>query len=114
MAGFLEEIDHLLYRADVLAFSHFGALRGLLAILENKTDAEMMHIDVQNGEAFLFVREFNQDGRPKFLRQTLSEHVYTTLSVERIKVPAKFEETAAIGRTRFSNAARDRRSDGKV
>ena len=73
--GFLTEISDLLDRADVLAFSHFGAIRALVANVLNLTDHEMMTLDVPNGRAFLFARTFDHEGKPSFTRQPLPEHV---------------------------------------
>jgi len=55
--GFIEEVGDLLDRADVLAFSHFGAIRALVANLIGLTDAQMMTLDVPNGGAFLVVQQ---------------------------------------------------------
>ena len=73
--GFLAEIGDLLDRADVLAFSHFGAIRALVANLLDLSDAQMMTLDVPNGGAFLFARTTGADGKPVFTRQTLPDHV---------------------------------------
>jgi len=108
VAGFLQGIDSLLYRADVLAFSHFGAIRGLLAILRGLTDTEMMKADVPNGGAFLFSREFDKTGKAAVVEQTLPAHVLPK-SAERAKVPAKLEARAEVGRVRYLDAMRDRR-----
>ena len=73
--GFLAEVEPLLYRADVLAFSHFGAIRALVANLVGLTDAEMMSLDVPNGGAFLFERIVDGDGTTSFRRGDLPDHV---------------------------------------
>jgi broad specificity phosphatase PhoE len=75
VAGFIEEITDLLGRADILAFTHYGAIRALIADLIGLTDAQMMTLDVPNGGAFLFERTFHADGKSTFTRQTLPHHV---------------------------------------
>jgi broad specificity phosphatase PhoE len=72
--SFLKEVNAMLYRADVLAFSHFGTIRALLADLLNMTDTEMMKLDVANGEVFLLERSFD-GGTPHFSRKVLPPHV---------------------------------------
>jgi broad specificity phosphatase PhoE len=73
--GFLTEIDGLLERADVLAFSHYGAIRALIASLLRLSDAEMMTLDVPNGGAFLFARTLDAHGVSAFIQQSLPDHV---------------------------------------
>ena len=73
--GFLDEIEHLLDRADVLAFSHFGAIRALVANLLDLGDAEMMAYDVPNGEAHAFQRTVAADGSSSFAKLDLPDHV---------------------------------------
>ena len=73
--GFLQEVDSVLYRADVLAFSHFGTIRALIANLLELSDADMMKFDVQNGAAFLFERSFDHAGKPRFSQKELQPHV---------------------------------------
>ncbi|HEX4197438.1 MAG TPA: histidine phosphatase family protein [Caulobacteraceae bacterium] len=73
--GFLAAVADLLDRADVLAFSHFGAIRALVANLVNLSDAEMMSLAVPNGGAFLFERRFDAAGAARFTQGTLPDHV---------------------------------------
>jgi len=73
--GFLREIDSVLYRADVIAFSHFGTIRALVGNLLQLSDPDMMTFDVPNGAAFLFERRFGSDGKPYFSRENLKPHV---------------------------------------
>ena len=73
--GFLAEVDPLLHRADVLAFSHFGAIRALIADLLDLSDAEMMTRDVPNGGAFLFIRTLGADGTFSFRPGELPAHI---------------------------------------
>ena len=73
--GFLDEIGDLLDRADVLAFTHFGAIRALTANLIGLSDAEMMSMDVPNGGAFLFERTVDPSGAVHFARQALPDHI---------------------------------------
>jgi broad specificity phosphatase PhoE len=75
MREFIDEVEGLLNRADVLAFSHFGAIRALVADLIGLTDAQMMSLDVPNGGAFLFARTIGPDGRSSYSQQVLPEHV---------------------------------------
>jgi broad specificity phosphatase PhoE len=74
VTSFLKEVDAVLYRADILAFSHFGTIRALVADLLDITDTEMMKLDVLNGEVFLLERTFDA-GRPHFSRKALPPHV---------------------------------------
>ena len=60
--GFIREIEPILERADVLAFSHKGTVRSLLANLRGLSDEEMMQIDVSNGSVFVFNRTPTVDG----------------------------------------------------
>jgi broad specificity phosphatase PhoE len=71
--SFLAEIDGLLGRADVMAFSHFGTMRALIAEVLGLTDAEMMQLAVDNGKAFLFER--TSTGPSRFVQQTLPAHL---------------------------------------
>jgi broad specificity phosphatase PhoE len=66
---------HLLERADVLWFSHFGTMRAIIADLLRLSDADMMKIDVPNGRAFLFQRSIGEDGRSVWKEIALPEHV---------------------------------------
>jgi broad specificity phosphatase PhoE len=88
--GFLDEIDSVLYRADVVAFSHYGAIRALIANILNLTNDQMMELDVPNGRAFFFVRTFDPTGKQKFVQQPLPDHVLEK-TASHIKVPAGFE-----------------------
>lgn len=72
--GFLARAEDLLYRSDVLAFSHYGAIRALVANLLCLSDAEMMSLDVPNGAAFLFER-IQDGGKTRFERRPLADHV---------------------------------------
>lgn len=71
----MPEFDSLLFRADVLAFSHYGTMRALIANLLGLSDASMMTLDVPNGGAFLFHRALNARGRSVFTQQSLPDHV---------------------------------------
>ena len=71
----MPQFDHLLFRADVLAFSHYGTMRTLIANLLGLSDAAMMTLDVPNGGAFLFHRLLGADGRSVFAQQPLPDHV---------------------------------------
>lgn len=86
--GFLQDTADLLDRADVLAFSHFGAIRALIADLLDLTDDEMMKLDVPNGGAFLFERIFDGAGKPAFKRVPLPEHVLPKTAAQITPPPA--------------------------
>jgi broad specificity phosphatase PhoE len=73
--GFLDETAHLLDRADVLAFAHFGSIRALVANLLDLSDAEMMSYDVPNGQAHAFQRTIAADGSCSFAKLDLPDHV---------------------------------------
>jgi broad specificity phosphatase PhoE len=73
--AFIDEVEGLLNRADVLAFSHFGAIRALVADLLGLTDSQMMSLDVPNGGAFLFARSIGPDGTSSYRQQVLPAHV---------------------------------------
>lgn len=69
--AFMREVEPVLERADVLAFSHFGTLRALMADLMDLSDAEMMKLDVPNGAIFLFERLIGPDGAVSYVRSAL-------------------------------------------
>jgi broad specificity phosphatase PhoE len=75
MRAFQAEVEPILESADVLAFSHYGALRALIANLRGFTDAEMMSFDVPNGGVFLFERVAQPDGAYDYVEQTLPSPV---------------------------------------
>jgi broad specificity phosphatase PhoE len=59
--AFLDEIEPLLERSDVLAFTHEGALQALLANLRNAPTSKMM-ITIPNGAIYMFNRHVGADG----------------------------------------------------
>jgi bisphosphoglycerate-dependent phosphoglycerate mutase len=67
--------EHLLERADVLWFSHFGTMRAIIADLLRLPDVDMMTLDVPNGRAFLFQRTVDDDGQSIWRQLELPEHV---------------------------------------
>lgn len=67
--------EHLLERADVLWFSHFGTMRAIIADLLRLSDADMMTLQVPNGQAFLFQRSVDDDGSSLWKQVALPEHV---------------------------------------
>jgi broad specificity phosphatase PhoE len=73
--GFLGEVVAMLDRTDVLAFSHMGAMRALIAEVLGLSDADMMKRQIDNGAAFLFQRVFDAKGRPSFVELELPDHV---------------------------------------
>jgi len=73
--GLMTEFDSLLFRADVLAFSHFGTMRALIANLLELDDRAMMTLDVPNGGAFIFDRRLDDDGRSLFTQAPTPDHV---------------------------------------
>ncbi len=74
--AFIREVEPLLERADVLAFSHVGLLRALIANLRGQTDAEMMTLtDIPNGFAFLFHRVVGPNEVVTWEEETLPPHL---------------------------------------
>lgn len=73
--GFLREIAPVLDRADVLAFSHFGTIRAIVADLLSLSDTDMMKLDVPNGAAFQFDRSFDSDGSARFTEVKMEDHI---------------------------------------
>jgi broad specificity phosphatase PhoE len=67
--------EHLLERTDVLWFSHYGTMRAIIADLLRLSDADMMNIDVPNGQAFLFQRTVDDDGSSLWKQLELPQHV---------------------------------------
>jgi broad specificity phosphatase PhoE len=67
--------EHLLERADVLWFSHFGTMRAIIADLLRLSDADMMTTNVPNGQAFLFQRSVDDDGSSLWKQVPLPGHV---------------------------------------
>jgi 2,3-bisphosphoglycerate-dependent phosphoglycerate mutase len=101
VVGFMQEIESVLHRADVLAFSHFGTLRALIANLRNLSDAEMMKLDVPNGAASLFVRALDASGKSIYQEQALPTHVLpktaTLITLPRpMKFPANLSRTGLL------------------
>ncbi len=86
--GFLADIADLLGRADVLAFTHYGAIRALVANLTGLTDAQMMTLDVPNGGAFLFQRAVDAAGAATFTQTPLPEHVLPRTAAPITQPPA--------------------------
>lgn len=79
---FLAEMVALLDRADVLAFTHMGTTRALIAEILGLTDAAMMQRDVPNGQAFQFVRTFDAQGTAAFIEQPLPDHLLPKLAAD--------------------------------
>jgi broad specificity phosphatase PhoE len=73
--SFIDSVEHLLVRADLMFFSHFGTIRALIAELTNLSDAAMMTIDVPNGQAFQFVRVVDSHGQTRFVESELPDHI---------------------------------------
>jgi broad specificity phosphatase PhoE len=71
---FIRQIDAVLYRSDVIAFSHFGTIRALIADLLQLSDTDMMQRDVRNGAVFLFERSFVA-GKARFCQTELPGHI---------------------------------------
>ncbi|HEX3406992.1 MAG TPA: histidine phosphatase family protein, partial [Caulobacteraceae bacterium] len=86
--GFLAETIPVLDRADVLAFTHMGATRALIAELLGLTDAEMMTRPIDNGAAFLFERLLDTQGRSAFEERPLPAHVLPKLAAPIVQPPA--------------------------
>ena len=73
--AFIQLVEPLLPRADVLAFSHMGLMRALIAELEGLSDEDMMKTAVDNGRAFLFERAVASDGSSTYTQRELPAHV---------------------------------------
>jgi len=73
--AFIELIEPILPRADVLCFSHMGLMRALIAELLGLSDAAMMQTVVDNGRAFLFERSLSPDRHPLYSQQWLPDHL---------------------------------------
>lgn len=84
---FIAETDYILRRADVLAFSHFGTIRALVANLIGLSETEMMKLDVPNGAAFVFKRSDGVDGKSVFTREPLPADPVIRKKATRINVP---------------------------
>jgi len=69
MEAFIVEIEPLLERADVLAFSHEGSLQALLANLRGTPDKDMMK-PIPNGQIFLFERSIERHGESVWTEMT--------------------------------------------
>jgi broad specificity phosphatase PhoE len=80
--------EHLLERADVLWFSHFGTMRAIIADLLRLSDAEMMTTSVPNGQAFLFQRTIDGDGGSLWKQLALPEHVLAKTAPPIAPLPA--------------------------
>lgn len=87
--------EHLLERADLLWFSHFGTMRAIIADLRRLSDAEMMTIDVPNGRAFLFQRTVGEGGRSLWNELELPEHVLAKTAPPITRPPALTRPPAA-------------------
>ncbi|WP_438391765.1 histidine phosphatase family protein [Caballeronia sp. DA-9] len=73
--NFLRSIEPLLWRANLMLFSHFGAIRAIIAELTDLFDDAMMDIDVPNGKAFQFNRIVDVGGQSSFQEEALPHHV---------------------------------------
>jgi broad specificity phosphatase PhoE len=88
MKGFVVEIEPLLDRADVLAFSHEGALQALLANLRDTPDREMMK-PIPNGSIFLFNRTISTSGESVWTEDTKLPNPVLPKSAPTVKPPVK-------------------------
>jgi broad specificity phosphatase PhoE len=75
LRAFLAEAVPVLSRADVIAFSHMGAIRALIAEILGLSDAGMMARKVDNGEGFRFVLTRAADGKAIFVEDPLPVHL---------------------------------------
>jgi broad specificity phosphatase PhoE len=73
--GFLDSIVPLLDRADVLAFSHKGTIRAIVANILGLSDEAMMALDVPNGAAFGFERILAPNGSFRFKNLDLPDDI---------------------------------------
>jgi broad specificity phosphatase PhoE len=87
VATFIRQIDAVLYRSDVIAFSHFGTIRALIAELLELSDVDMMQRDVPNGAVFLFERSFVA-GKARFSQTQLPDRILKK-TASLIRMPTK-------------------------
>ena len=85
--AFVAEVDYILRRADVLAFSHFGTIRALIANLSGLSEGEMMNLNVPNGAAFVFKRSDGVDGKSVFTSEPLPTDPVIPEKATRISLP---------------------------
>jgi broad specificity phosphatase PhoE len=85
---FLIEATGLLDRADVLAFTHMGTTRALIAEILGLSDQDMMKRTIDNGAAFRFDRIFSAGGDSTFVEQPLPRHVLPRLVAPISQPPA--------------------------
>lgn len=88
MKAFVAEIESLLERADVLAFSHEGALQALLANLRGTSDKDMMK-PIPNGSVFLFDRSIGDCGQSIWAEVTNLPDPVLPTGAPRVEPPVK-------------------------
>jgi len=88
MKAFAAEIEPLLERADVLAFSHEGALQALLANLRRTPDEDMMK-PIPNGSIFLFERTIDTSGESIWTEDTELPNPVLPKSAPTVQPPVK-------------------------
>lgn len=91
--GFLDEVAFLLPRADVLAFSHMGVMRALIAEILMLSDAEMMKTVVDNGHAFQFDRIQDAQGNWNYVERPLPPHLLPKVAPNITAPPAALPDT---------------------
>lgn len=72
---FLDDIAYLLPWADVLASSHMGTMRAMIAEILNLSDTEMMARTIDNGHAFQFDHIEDGPGKWHYKEVQLPDHI---------------------------------------
>lgn len=93
---FLDDIAHLLPRADVLAFSHMGTMRAMIAEILNLSDAQMMARVIDNGRAFQFERIEDGPGKWGYQEVQLPDHILPKLA-QKITLPPTAPPSKLLG-----------------
>jgi len=88
MRAFVAEIEPLLERADVLAFSHEGALQALLANLRHTADEDMMK-PIPNGSIFLFTRSIDGKGKSMWTEDTKLSNPVLPKGAPKVEPPVR-------------------------
>lgn len=99
--GFLDQVTSILPRADVMAFSHMGMMRALIAEILGLSNEDMMKRTIPNGRAFQFNREATGAGEWRFAEVELPPHLLDKDEekiLEPPKAPAASQPHAALTR----------------
>ncbi|HEY2011653.1 MAG TPA: histidine phosphatase family protein [Rhizomicrobium sp.] len=98
--GFLDVVAFILPRADVLAFSHMGAIRALIAEILDLSDADMMMREVDNGHAFQFDRVQDPQGNWSYAEKPLPAHLLPMIAAKITAPPAAPPDARTLSLTR--------------